>query len=115
MTFIVGCPKELKVNIIEGPYPVTIEGQNYTDIQYVDVSNKSSPATRFILPPFTSSSGLSYCGVKSGIKVSSNDTRLDTGTEGSFLNDATEIKDDHKAVVPQNISIHKEYLFYLMI
>ena len=36
-----------------------------------------------------------------------------TTTDESFLNDAIDIVNGNKAVVPQNIEIHKEYLFYL--
>ena len=102
MTFVVGCPDELELKVTEGAYPV-IEGSpsNFTDIQYVDIAGNSTAATRFILPPYASSSAIPHCGVKtSDIKVSSNDTLLEVGTAGSFLTNAKEIGNGTMAVEP---------------
>ena len=120
MTFVVGCPDELELKVTEGAYPV-IEGSpsNFTDVQYVDIAGNLTAATRFILPSYASTSAIftiPHCGVKSSyIKVSSNDTLLEVDTPGSFLTNATEILNGTVAVEPENMGIHKEYLFYLRV
>ena len=117
MTFVVGCPDELEIEVTEGAYPV-IEGSpsNFADIQYVNIAGNSTVPTRFILPSYASSSAIPHCGVNSSdIKVSSNDTLLEVDTPGSFLTNATEILNGTVAVEPENMGIHKEYLFYLRV
>ena len=117
MTFVVGCPDELELKVAEGAYPV-IEGSpsNFADIQYVNIAGNSTVPTRFILPSYASSSAIPHCGVNSSdIKVSSNDTLLEVGTAGSFLTDPKDIGTGTMAVEPQNMGIHKEYLFYLQV